>query len=75
LVTLVVFLLIFIAVFVASVGWIIKAVVAMFRREKRPWLYWGAPLAVIAAVLSAREMLLWLVGFLVAVFNGGSGRG
>jgi hypothetical protein len=72
--TLIAFFIFFLALFVASVGWIIRALVALFRRERRPGLFWGVPVAVIVAIFAAKELLLWVVGFGVAYFNGGSGR-
>jgi hypothetical protein len=64
----------FLAIFVISIGWIFRALIAAVRREKNVWLFWGAPLAVIAAVWTAPRILLMLIGFAVAFFNGGTGK-
>ena len=69
------FFLFFLGLLIASVVWIVKAAIAAFRRERRPLLYWGTPVALILAALAVRELVLGVFGFAVAYFNGGSGRG
>ena len=61
------------ALLVASIWWLIKALVAAVRRQRRPGLYWGTPVALVALAFSGWEIVLLLVGFAVALVDGGSG--
>lgn len=60
-------------VLVGSVWWLSTALMAALKRQKRPGLYWGAPVALIALCFSIWEVGLLLVGFAVALANGGTG--
>jgi hypothetical protein len=73
-VTLAIIFVFLLALFVVSVVWIFRAVIAAFRREKRVWLYCGTPIAIAVAVWTAQRIFIILIGFAVALFNGGSGR-
>jgi hypothetical protein len=69
------FFLFFLALLIGSLIWIVKAMKALFGRERRILLYCGAPIALMAAGLALRELVLGVLGLAVAYFNGGSGRG
>jgi hypothetical protein len=69
------FFLFFLGLLIASLVWIVKASIALFRRERRVLLYCGTPIALVTAALAVRELVLGVFAYAVAYFNAGSGRG